>query len=207
MDPDTRMVLASSRCSAPSGVSSSISALARHPFSGVRTCTAQRCSCFCNMAQLQSIRTEKVVTNVCVLFLGLAGICAQSLPQPNCLPTVSCACSGVILNPQFWHAVLILQYDTKILHKATSPHKAHALCKEIVFGRADSHVLSHLPHSLQAPNMDTQTEATCAFMAHKAHKFTLSHSGRLAPHACFACQVVNAATVSDKPLTLSEGLF
>ena len=39
MDPDTRMVLASSRCSAPREVSSSISALARQPFSGVRTCT------------------------------------------------------------------------------------------------------------------------------------------------------------------------
>ena len=38
MDPDTRIVLASSRWSSSSWVSSSISAEARQPFSGVRTC-------------------------------------------------------------------------------------------------------------------------------------------------------------------------
>lgn len=37
MDPLTLMVLASSRCSSARGVSSSISALARQPFRGVRT--------------------------------------------------------------------------------------------------------------------------------------------------------------------------
>lgn len=38
IDPLTLMVLASSRCSGHNSVSSSISALARQPFSGVRTC-------------------------------------------------------------------------------------------------------------------------------------------------------------------------
>lgn len=37
MEPDTLMVFASSLCSSPSSVSSSISALARHPLRGVRT--------------------------------------------------------------------------------------------------------------------------------------------------------------------------
>lgn len=43
MEPETRMVLARSRCSAASSVSRSISADARHPLRGVRTYGVRAC--------------------------------------------------------------------------------------------------------------------------------------------------------------------